>query len=80
MQRRWFFLWSLVCTAILATPRSDDTLMILCSKLTAIAEVVSAGKSVAVATAYAAAAVQERHAVQRAINEMHHPLRARSMG
>lgn len=33
--------------------------MILCSKLTAIAEVVSAGQSVAVVTAYAAAASQE---------------------
>lgn len=62
-------------TAILARPRSDDTLMILCSKLTAIAEVVSAGKSVAVAIAYAAAAGQERHAVNENAS-----LRARSMG
>lgn len=57
-------------TAILAIPRSEDTLIILCSKLTVIAEVVSAGQSVAVATAYAAAANQERCAVQKAINEM----------
>lgn len=62
-------------TAILATPRSEDTLIILCSKLTAIAEVVSAGQSVAVATAYAAAASQERRAVQKAINEMSPPER-----
>ena len=60
---------------ILAIPRSEDTLMILCSKLTAIAEVVSAGQSVAIATAYAAAASQEWRAVQKAINEMRPPER-----
>lgn len=44
---------------ILAIFRSEDTLMILCSKLTAIAEVVSAGQSVAIVTAYIAATSQE---------------------
>ena len=57
-------------TAILAISRREDTLTVLCSKLTAIAKVISAGQSVAVATAYAAAANQERRAVQKAINEM----------
>lgn len=55
---------------ILAIPWSEDTLMIFCSKLTAIAEVVSAEQSVAVATVYAAAASQKSRAVQKAINEM----------
>lgn len=44
--------------------------MILCSKLTAIAEVIGAGQSIAVAITYAAATSQERRAVQKAINEM----------
>jgi hypothetical protein len=56
--------------AIVAIPQSEDTLTILCPKLTAIAEVVSAGQSVAVATGYSAAASQEQHAVRKAISQM----------
>lgn len=58
-------------TAVLAIPQKEDTLIILHSKLTAIVEAVVAGQSVAVATGYAAATSQERHAVQRAISQMH---------
>ncbi len=57
-------------TAILAIPQSEDTLTILCRKLTAIAELVSAGQSVAVVTGYAAAASQEQRAVQEATRQM----------
>lgn len=57
-------------TVILAIPQNQDTLKILCSKLTAIADVVTAGRSVAVATGYSAAANQEQRAVQKAINQM----------
>jgi hypothetical protein len=57
-------------TAILAIPQSEDTLTILCRKLTTIAELVSAGQSVAVVTGYAAAASQEQRAVQKATRQM----------
>ena len=57
-------------TAILAIPQSEDTLAILCPKLTAIAELVSAGQSVAVATGYAAATNQDQRAVQKATRQM----------
>ncbi len=57
-------------TAIVAIPQSEDTLTILCRKLTAIAELVSAGQSVAVVTGYAAAASQEQRAVQKATHQM----------
>lgn len=57
-------------TAVLAIPPKEDTLIILCSKLTAIMEAVVAGQSVAVATAYAAATSPDRHALRRAISQM----------
>ena len=50
-------------TVILAIPQNQDTLKILCSKLTAIADVVTAGRSVTVAIGYSAAANQEQRAV-----------------
>ena len=52
-------------------PQSGDSLEILCSKLTTIANVITAGESVAVATGYSAAASQERRSVQKAISQMH---------
>ena len=55
---------------ILAISHSEDTLINLRSKLTAIAETVNAGESIAVATAFAAAATQERRALQKALKEM----------
>ena len=57
-------------TVILAIPQNQDTLKTLCSKLTAIADVVTARQSVAVATGYSAAANQEQRAVQKAITQM----------
>ena len=56
--------------AILGIPHNQDTLKILCSKLTAIASVISAGQSVAVATGYSAAANPEQRAVEKAVGQM----------
>ena len=55
---------------ILAIPQNQDNLKILCSKLTAIADVLTSGRSVAVATGYSAAANQEQCAVRKAIAQM----------
>ncbi len=57
-------------TAILDIPQSEDTLTIFCCKLTAIADVVTSEKSVAIATGYSAVASQEQRPVQKAIAQM----------
>src|SRR6266487_6068943 len=44
----------------LPIPQSEDSVTLLCSKLTALMEVVLSGQSIAVATNYAAVAIQER--------------------
>lgn len=56
---------------ILPIPRSEDTLPTLRSKLTAIAQVISSGHSIAVATGYAASTHQSPNALRKAVNEMH---------
>jgi len=57
-------------TAILAILQNENTLTILliCLKLTAIAEVVSAGQNIIIITGYSAAASQKQHAVRKAIS------------
>ena len=57
-------------TAVLEIPQHQDTLKILSSKLATIAGVITAGRSVAVATGYSAAAHQEQRAVEKAVGEM----------
>ena len=57
-------------TTILDIPQSQDTLKILCSKLAAIADVITAGQSVAAATGYSAAVNQEQRAVEKAVGQM----------
>ncbi|MCJ1362665.1 hypothetical protein MMC16_001771 [Acarospora aff. strigata] len=56
--------------AIFDLPQSKDTLTTFCYKLTAVADVITAGKSVAVATGYAAITNQEQRPVQKATAEM----------
>ena len=55
---------------ILEIPRNQDTLIILYSKLTVIADVITAGKSIAVATGFSAAANQDHCAVEKALRQM----------
>lgn len=57
-------------TAILDIPQNQNTLKVLCSKLAAIADVITAGQSLAVATGYSAAANQEQCAVEKAVGQM----------
>lgn len=50
-------------TEILNISWSEDTLMIFCCKLTAIANVVTSEKSVIIVTDYSAVISQEQHSV-----------------
>ena len=55
---------------VLEIPRKEDSLTDFCSKLVAIADMVTEGHSVAVVTGYAAATNQEQRAVQAAVSQM----------
>ncbi|OBT39655.1 hypothetical protein VE00_10681 [Pseudogymnoascus sp. WSF 3629] len=57
-------------SSVLTIPHSTDTIHQLNSKLTAIVEVIVAGKSIALATAFSAAPVQERTAAKAAAAQM----------
>lgn len=57
-------------TIIIDIPRIGDSLIALCSKLTAIANVITAGHSVAVATAYSAVPNQRPRSIQTAVDQM----------
>jgi hypothetical protein len=57
-------------SSVLEIPYPTDTLSQLSSKLSSIVEVIVAGKSIAVATAFSAAPVQERTASKAAAAQM----------
>ena len=55
---------------IIDMPQIGDNLTTLCSKLTAIENVITAGQSIAVATAYSAVPNQKPRSIQIAVDEM----------
>jgi len=57
-------------SASLPIPKMGDSLVVLNSKLAAVAEAVLSGQSIASATGFAAVELQERSATKKAVNEM----------
>lgn len=58
------------CSFSLPIPRVGDPAALLHSKLTALAEAVVGGQSIALATKFAAVDIQERNATKNAVNQM----------